>query len=258
MVDRDDRYASLRDLWEMYCSYRREQGIDVAREWNEWAKRKRESLKEFSGESSFDELCTLGCRALPLTVTIALFRPLQSFQTKWQIVTGPQRKREQKTRRLQKAADALEELQSSLADVMVAGLPLSPAIAEWLRREILSPSNLASIWPNDAPAPHPATTIRALRTYASMLRIFESVSEETGIESTDTLSKYLISAYVKRATGSFHDVEVSTLVGAALTIVYDETAHRMWRSRNYERLDKELSWLAELLFGVGVVTAQSQ
>jgi hypothetical protein len=256
MVDHEDEYASLRKLWEMYCLIRAEEGIDAAKTWNEWAREIRKSLKDFAGDC-FDELCKLGCRALPFAITVALFRPLQSFQTKWQAATGPQRRREQKIRILEKAADALEELQSSLADVIVTSSSLGPVAAKWLRNEIVSPSNLAAIWRNDAPAPHPATTIQALRLYASVLRIFQSLSEETGIDSADIFARYLISAYVKKATGTFHDAEVSTLIGAALDSVYDETAHRMWRSRNYERLDKELSGLAGLLVGIGVVTTQS-
>lgn len=58
--------------------------------------------------------------------------------------------------------------------------------------------------------------------------------------------------------GSFlHDVEVSALIGSALGREgYDETAHRMWRSRNYERLEKGNSSLVQILLGIGVVTAR--
>jgi len=86
--------------------------------------------------------------------------------------------------------------------------------------------------------------------------MFYAVSEETQAHSSDSIPKYLISAYVKRATGDFHDAQVSALIGSALgTGTCDETAHRMWRSRNYAQLEQEYSSLADLLMGIGVVTA---
>jgi hypothetical protein len=68
------------------------------------------------------------------------------------------------------------------------------------------------------------------------------------------LAKYLFSAYVYRATSRFHDKEVSDLIGAALGITYDETAHRMWRNRNYKRIDKTLSNIADILADFGKVS----
>jgi len=119
----------------------------------------------------------------------------------------------------------------------------------------MNPSDLDTMWPKSAPAPHPSVTIRALRFYASSLRKFDRISNDTGISSSDMLAKYAISAYVHRASGGFHDAEVSTLIGAVLRSVYDETAHRMWRSRNYERIDVGFSFLPNLLVGIGVVTS---
>jgi hypothetical protein len=113
---------------------------------------------------------------------------------------------------------------------------------------------LEATWSKDT-APHPATTIQALRQYVSFLRKFSSLAEETRISSTDMLWKYVFSAYVKRATGGFYDAQVSALVGAVLNDVYDETAHRMWRSRNYERMDADFSFLAKLLISIGFVSS---
>jgi hypothetical protein len=46
----------------------------------------------------------------------------------------------------------------------------------------------------------------------------------------------------------FHDREVSALVGAALgNFDYDETAHRVWRIRSYERLEASFSIGPKLL-----------
>jgi hypothetical protein len=158
---------------------------------------------------------------------------------------------DQKARALEKAATVLEELQVSFANTTVFDQQdsMQPEILEWLRQELICPSDLATAWSKSAPAPHPATVIRALPLYASFLGIFEVIADESHVGTTGTLSRYFVSAYVKRATGGFHDEDVSALIGAAIENSYDETAHRVWRSRNYERIDKQLSGLVELLFG---------
>jgi hypothetical protein len=249
--------AFLQKYWDINRSKFAELGIDMPQVLQEWAREKRDALKEFAAEDSFDELCKLGCNALSLAIALALFRPLQAIESKWQLVTGPRRRREQKIRALEKAAAALEELQGSFADAVIADQrqSLPPEFLEMLRREIINPSNLDGIWPEFASGPHPATTTHALRLYASCLRKFGSIAGDTGISSSDMISKYLITAYVHRATGSFHDAEVSGLIGAVLDGVYDETAHRMWRARNYGRIDADFSFLAELLIGIGVVSS---
>ena len=106
-----------------------------------------------------------------------------------------------------------------------------------------APASFAK-WPSNAVAPHPATVVKALRLYARLLGMFDAISEETQAHSAESFPKYSISAYVKRTTGSFHDREVSTLIGSVVCRpAYDEIAHRMWRSRNYEKLGKEFSFL---------------
>ncbi len=239
------------------CSVRAASGIDEAGLWREWTRQKRASLKDFAAVGSFDELCRSGCHAFPLAIAFAIFQPLQSIASKWQLITGPPRRREQRIRVLEKSAAALEELQTAFVDAMMENPDRSipSEILTDLRKELINPSDLDTIWSKKAPAPHPATTIHALRFYASSLRKFDRISDETGISSSDMLPKYIISAYVQRATGGFHDAEVSTLIGAVLRSVYDETAHRMWRSRNYERIDADFAFLPKLLIGIGVVTS---
>lgn len=189
-------------------------GIDEAGLWREWTRQKRESLKEFAAVGSFDELCRSGCHAFPLAIALAIFQPLQSIESKWQLITGPSRRREQRIRLLEKSAAALEELQTAFVDAMMENPDRSipPEFLMDLRKKLIYPSNLDTLWPKSAPAPHPATTIHALRFYASSLRKFGRIPDDTGISSSDMLSKYAISAYVQRATGGFHDAEVSTLV----------------------------------------------
>jgi hypothetical protein len=257
MVSSPDEFSELKQFWETYCSIYAGKGVDVAQMWTDWAKSKRDSLKEWSAEGNFDGLCESGCAPLILAVTVASFRPLGAFERQWRLIVGNSRKRDQKVLALEKAATALEELQNSFAVAVVSTEQgsLQPEILQWLRQELTCPSDLATTWPKSAPAPHPATVIRALRLYASFLGMFEAIADESHVGTTDTLSRYFVSAYVKRSTGGFHDEDVSALISATLRNSYDETAHRVWRSRNYERIDQELSGLVELLFGIGVVTS---
>ena len=55
------------------------------------------------------------------------------------------------------------------------------------------------------------------------------------------------------ATGRPHDRNVATLLAEALGLeAYDEVAQRMWRDRNYERLTKYHSKVADFVFAMGV------
>jgi|SRR5208337_761843 len=107
MPDSPNEFASLQKLWDTLCSVRAARGIDEAKIWREWTRQKRESLKEFAAVGSFDELCRSGCHAFPLAITLAIFQPLQSVESKWQLVTDPPRRREQQKRILEKSAAAI-------------------------------------------------------------------------------------------------------------------------------------------------------
>jgi|ERR1700690_1847153 len=256
MSDAPHEHASLQRLWDTYLSIRAKQGLDMAEVFHEWAIEKRDSLKEFGADRSFDELCKSGCQALPLALILASIPRLVSLEMKWRDVLGSPRQQEHRIRALEKAAVALEDLQGSFADAALSDYRrlVPPDMLESVRKELINPSNLETIWPKTT-APHPATTIHTLRQYVSFLEKFGSISEETRISSPDMLWKYTLSAYVKRATGGFYDAQVSALIGAVLNEVYDEAAHRMWRSRNYERMDADFSFLAKLLISIGLVTS---
>jgi hypothetical protein len=258
MADSRAEYVSLQGFWDAFCSASSRHGIFWPQFWDEWAKRKRESLKEWSAEASFDKLCMQGCRAIPLAITIEIIQRSPSFDSKWRGVIGSARQREQQIHSLEKAATVLESLLSSFADTILDDYreSLDADLFERVRKETVAPSNLEN-WPTTV-LPHPATAIRALREYASILRLFYSFEQEIAVGSALIFSKYLISAYVNKATATFHDPEVSALIGASLRATYDETAHRMWRMRNYERIDEHLSRFADLLVAIGVVVAPSK
>jgi hypothetical protein len=71
------------------------------------------------------------------------------------------------------------------------------------------------------------------------------------IRSLPELARCLLVAYVELATGRSHDREVSSLYSIALGLAaYDEVAHRMWRTRNRERVNSVIPELATLVIGI--------
>lgn len=256
-----DEFRDERGFWAALCASYEAKGIDLPRLIQSWAKAKRDSLVDWATEKDFDTLCELGCGRFPLAIALWVIEASQHAAKKWRETIGSARRRDQVIRTLRKAADSLEEINETFIEVMLrdANITLDQDIRRLLSMDPTR-SNTPGIaaWPKFAPAPHPATVIRTLRLYARALGMFEAISEETQAHSAESLPRYLISAYVKRATGTFHDREVSALIGSALrtTTYYDEPAHRMWRSRNYEQLEKGFSSLADLLICIGVITSQ--
>ena len=84
-----------------------------------------------------------------------------------------------------------------------------------------------------------ALTARALEMYSLMLVWGEAFCAITGAGSCQKMAKYSLASVVKRVSGKFYDREVSAMTGAALgDFEYDETAHRVWRIRTYDRMEK--------------------
>jgi|SRR5580700_2122486 hypothetical protein len=72
------------------------------------------------------------------------------------------------------------------------------------------------------------------------------------------LSKYLLTSYIRKMTGRFHDRSASVLIQELVGPTnYDEVAQRMWRARNYKRIDKHCSWMTRFLVATSVVVAQT-
>lgn len=100
--------------------------------------------------------------------------------------------------------------------------------------------------------------VSELRTHARFIGFAESLSKDTETRSPVEFCKYLLASYVKRMTGEFHDRCVSGLVGEAVgTPDYVETAHSMWRFRNYDRLDGYHSGIVKFLVAMSVVVAHT-
>jgi len=252
-----NEFPEIRSLWEVYCSIRSQKGFDIPKILRSWVGLKRDSLAHWGTQQFFDELCESGCNDLAISIVIALLDRLQRGAEIWRATTGKKRDREQTVRALLKAAEALEALNEGFVTALLRDMnaSLDPDLRAILSLDTVTSKSLglSGQWPINAPAAHPADVVKALRLYVRVLRMFDDLSQQTHMHSSSSLPKYLLSAYVKRVTGSFHDKEVSALIGSALKTTYDEVTHSMWRSRNYDQLDETSSGLAELLVGIGAV-----
>jgi hypothetical protein len=96
--------------------------------------------------------------------------------------------------------------------------------------------------------PNLSTTAKAVSHYSTMLVWGEAIYGLLDAKSLVQVMKYSLAGLVKRSSSKFCDREVSALAGAALgDFDYDETAHRVWRIRSYERLEKSFSIGPKLL-----------
>ena len=251
-----NEFPEIRDLWQLLCSIYGSKGIDLPRVVRDAARRKRQSLSTWACDADFDELCRRGCSEIALALGLWILASSRLWGNVWRAAVGLKRNRDRVSDTLENAASALEHIQNSFESAVFEDIKARYAVAEELQIGFKSPEfDVEAKWPENSPAPHPHTVIKALRLYTRLLRSFENIADESGINSPESLAKYLISAYVKRVTGTFHDPEVSALIGSILKENYDETAHRMWRSRNYSQIEASSSSLAQLLLGIGKVLA---
>jgi hypothetical protein len=125
---------------------------------------------------------------------------------------GDKRSRKRRVKQLLAPIAVLKELAGMMDDTM----------------KQLPPTTIAS----------PDLLISNLKHYANMLTWADKLEEAFGSNSFVELAKFAFAGLVKRVTNKYHDREVSALTGAALQkFAYDETAHRIWRIRNYSRLE---------------------
>jgi hypothetical protein len=222
------------DLWNKYRELRRTRNINIDQEFAAWAAEERQSLTSPGAREDFTELCKDGCTSQVLAVIVWLMRKSPELETFWQMIIGPQAKRQKVTRTLERTASTLEE---TFAVLITLG-----------EKDTVIFTKIGRI-----PLAH---LVSELRWYIRLVNLAESLRKETGSHSLGEVSKYLLSSCVRRMTGSFHDRNVSGLVGEVAGVDdYSEVAQRMWRKRNYGRLDKHFSRMTNILVAASVVIA---
>ena len=248
------KLEDLLNVWTGLCSIYARKGVDLPELARALLKGKRESLARWSSVGSFDDLCKSGCNEYSLVFSLKLIEWSGSRASKFERAAGPARRRDQVAGQLERAASALERFAKSFEaavwDDFASQPPSILKTAQDLAKQI-DPQEDEAKWPDYLPAPHPNTIIRGLRFYSGMVRAVPKF-RAPGMPYSESLGKYLLSSYVERITGKFHDAEVSALIDSTLNLDgYDETAHRMWRSRNYKRVHKQCSSLVDFMVDVG-------
>jgi hypothetical protein len=224
------------NYWNNYRELRRTRGINIDQDLGEWAADQQRNLTSPGAREDFTELCKHGCTSQVLAVIVWLMRKSPELETLWQMIIGPQAKRRKITRTLERTASTLEE---TFAVLITLGEKDTVIFTKTGRIPL-------------------ARVVSELRWYIRLINLAESLRKETGSHSLGEVSKYLLSGCVRRMTGSFHDRNVSGLVGEVAGVDdYSEVAQRMWRKRNYGRLDKHFSWITNILVAASVVIAHS-
>jgi hypothetical protein len=232
----EDLGAEL-SFWSSYRELRRAKGFDPDLVLKEWAAEQEKSLTSPGPREEFAELCKDGCLRQALALLVAMLRYSPMLETYWVEMVGNLDKRDKTARALEKAAKTLEGLFADIVASEKSG-----------KNEVFSQVGLVPI----------SSVISGLRFHVRFINFARSLSADTGTRSPAELSKYLLSSYVKRMTGRFHDKSVSCLIGEICgSQDYNEVAQRMWRLRNYRRLEKHFSWMTNILVAMSVVIAHA-
>ena len=224
-------------LWKSYREICRSKQIDTIKVYMDLAEEEKRNLTSPCAREDFVELCEAGCFQPILAGIVMFLRYAPRLEAFWTELVGRPDNREKTTRVLESAALTLENLFSSIIASEKEGksvelekigrLPVSRMVSE-------------------------------LRFHIRLINFAGSFSAETETRSPAELAKYLASSYVLSMTGRFHDRCVSGLVSASSgSLEYVEVAHRMWRTRNYERIDRHFSWVTRFLVAMSVVIAET-
>jgi hypothetical protein len=231
-----EEVGTERALLDAYRQRWQEAGFNLDEVLLSWGNEEAKALETWSARADFEELCTHGCRPEILAFLIASFRFTPNLENFWTEMVGHPDNRQKTTKTLENAAVALETLFGRFIEsederqraefTKLRRLPISAVVSE-------------------------------LRFYIKFITLAERLSVYAESNSLTEICKYILAGYVKRSTGRFHDRNVSALI-AVLTDSqgFDEVAQRMWRSRNYKRLDKNFSWIAALLVAMNVAMRQ--
>jgi hypothetical protein len=209
-------------------------GLNLEELWAAWAEREKQRLPSPGAHTDFDELCNSGCMPRVLASIIALIRYAPQINEWWDQTLGNVKANLKLVSLLEKTATALESFY----------VPGSTPGTQKLM-DVAPPGELS-----------PFGLVAAIRDQREMLLTLEGLAAKFDVNPFPEIARYLLVGYVWRATGTFHDRNVSGILGAVVGPVdYNEVAQRMWRYRNYERLEQHLSVLADMLHCLGLAVS---
>jgi hypothetical protein len=229
----DEQTDAVRQLWEVYAEILKKRGHDIDQLLRDWTQNQKAKLASSGAQADFDELSASGCVPQVLVVLLALLRWSPTMESFWQQLYGNRERRRAVTKSLEKTALAFEQLFT-----FVIALEDEKVVSKFNELGRIAPSRLVS----------------ELRLYARMLDFMNRVPSETDTRSLKEFAKFVLTDYVKDATGRFRDRNVSALMaGVVGPPDYNEVAQRMWRHRNLARMKNHYSRLSDLLLSIGRV-----
>ncbi len=225
----------LQELWDFYRQTGLAKGFDFAEILAAWTTKERQRLASPGARDDFDELCKAGCEPQVLALIIALIRFTPQLSESFEVLFGHPDKREKTLRSLERASEAFQDLFGNLLT----------RESEYLRTKLTEMGHIP-----------PSRLISGIHFYTKILRGAEMFAD-VEVNSLAELTKYLLASYVERAAGTFCDRNVSGLIGEIVGPAdHNEVAQRMWRYRNYRRLNGKLQRFQELLFELSFVVAR--
>jgi len=242
-VPESDALKASQKLWDFMRSLSTSKGIDIQSLLAKLATKQEQQLISPGAREDFNELCEAGCVREVLGGVVFLLQIIPAIERFWTLMVGDPDRRKKLTRTLETAAQELDHFFPALPDE-VSQAKLQTKIQE----------RFAEVGHID-----PTALARELRFHITLLNAAENLASDTETHNVGEFLKYILVSYVNRATGRFRDRNVAGLLaGVGVSSTFEETAHRMWRNRNFDRLDAHFSGLVNKMHDMGVVISRSK
>ena len=206
----------------------------------------------------FEHLREEGCHRQVLAFVISLAKNHVRFAEWWKSTVRPHTKPYARSKVLKKAADELEDFSARVARAFAVGDVWARDDGKGEATELTDEEiehwrgALEQMLAECGRVP-PRRLIFDLRYYAAMIDLINGLSIETETRSLGDFSKYVLCAYVERATGKANNEVVAALISKIFpsSLGYSLPAHEMWRNRHYRRLKTHFSVVPEFLAAMG-------
>lgn len=212
----------IQELIDQLLTINRKKGLDLPKALSGWADRYLKSLGELGAEFEIMELLRAGCKKTPLAAALKFGVFLAQLPAAYYGAMGD-------SKQLAKLAEQLETT-ALLFDGM----------AQTVAPEISPDATLGTV-------PGPQKMAAYLREYQVLAKFVPLLMQSANIRKVQDVERHLPTAYVKQATGDWHDREVAVLISAATGSKLDEGAHRVWRNRNFPEIKLPLGLLWEII-----------
>jgi hypothetical protein len=228
-----EKDKDLQDLWNAYCEIWNERDVDLRQVLKQWAIQQENELPSPGARADFRELCENGCVVEILAILLVALRWSPKFEDFWSKLYGSSNERRRVRKSLEKTAKAMEGL-------------FALAICAEDEKATSKLSKIGRIGPG--------RLVSEMRFYARLLNLVDSIPRKTQTRSLADFCKFALTEYAKQTTGRFRDRNVSGLVAEAIGPEdYNEVAHRMWRSRNFERMSSHFQRPSALLAAIHAI-----